>query len=608
MLEEQGLALRNKGLSLFEQRRYAEAVESLIEAWELGYEKQEILEFLYANFILPNEQEFRRNYEENNQGFSTLEFDELPIDFVYVEEDVFYLFDREGMEFLGRIVLKEPKEDEREVEFDSILIAEAWDIRQMLPYMEEKNWSTIYLVLDEWGKYFMSFCKLPGFTRRYLEKAVVFSSEELMWLYFRSYAWSYLPRTILAGNQDKYAQMITRIHEERLQAAGGEREQVFLSICIPSYNRGTFALRNIENLRKLPYDAEVEFILSNNGSVKDTEGYEEIKKLALCDSRIKYFAFEKNREVAANVRKVLELSSGRFAVIVSDEDLMLLEKVGAYLNFLLNHPDAGLVITDGYGSNFLGSEREVCRFPIGYDSINSAMNRNYITGMTINMEIFHGCKCLSRFGLLEGNVFVENYPHIAFGVMIAEQADVWDSGLCLWDAREVEETPSQEETLLAYMTLESRVAQQQGAIELLDSLMLLEREIVFRLSLERMQKTAYLLWLAYKLRTKAFAKESNWVEVCLGLYENNLKLCREGFSYLNEDGRKYLESAIEEILLDGISKNPAEELQSLKEKAVHQIVAALISYRMQTGSGFESGEYTDAKEKAESFLDIARKI
>ena len=61
---------------------------------------------------------------------------------------------------------------------------------------------------------------------------------------------------------------------------------MLLSICIPSHNRGHRALALVEELLQLPYGNELEIICSNNGSDKNTEGYEKLKEIK--DERFVY--------------------------------------------------------------------------------------------------------------------------------------------------------------------------------------------------------------------------------------------------------------------------------------------------------------------------------
>lgn len=84
----------NQGISCFEAGQYEDAVRNLIEAYHLGYQKEQILENIYNCFILPNEAEFRENYRKGSAEFVQLPFEACTLDFIPVSESRFYIFDK----------------------------------------------------------------------------------------------------------------------------------------------------------------------------------------------------------------------------------------------------------------------------------------------------------------------------------------------------------------------------------------------------------------------------------------------------------------------------------------------------------------------------------
>jgi len=62
----------------------------------------------------------------------------------------------------------------------------------------------------------------------------------------------------------------------------------------------------VEELLQLPYGNELEIICSNNGSDKNTEGYEKLKEIK--DERFVYYEFAENRRFVGNVNQVIRLS------------------------------------------------------------------------------------------------------------------------------------------------------------------------------------------------------------------------------------------------------------------------------------------------------------
>ena len=100
-MNEIGDAYYQAAAAYFESQQYEKAVESFIKAYAHGAYRKEILDHLYACFIMPNETEFRKNYEENRENLLTIPYEELEIDFIPVSDAKYYLFHRPSEEFIG---------------------------------------------------------------------------------------------------------------------------------------------------------------------------------------------------------------------------------------------------------------------------------------------------------------------------------------------------------------------------------------------------------------------------------------------------------------------------------------------------------------------------
>ena len=114
-----------------------------------------------------------------------------------------------------------------------------------------------------------------------------------------------MPRLIVAKDSQIYTAFFEKLHEKRLLEKQ-TKDNVFLTIGIPSYNRGKILLENIKHLQCLEYDAEIEFVVSNNGSQIEAEYYDQISKLN--DSRLVYTSFQSNQGYASNVLNVMSHS------------------------------------------------------------------------------------------------------------------------------------------------------------------------------------------------------------------------------------------------------------------------------------------------------------
>lgn len=581
-----------EAVNLFERELYEEAIEGFIELYEAGYEKDIILQNLYSCFVLPNEKEFKKNYERNKEGLTDIAFEKLPIDFIPISDKKYYLFHREYQQFLGNIDLSDLKPKEQTAEVRSLLIADHWDLREMIPYIRESGWNTVYILLDENRNEFLSFLKLPGIEEKLLHNALIFSDLNIMELFFEEYSEYYIPKVIVSKNRVDYQQIMIKLHRKRLENIESPRNNILLSVCIPSYNRGSIALKNVRNLLALEYDSEIEIVVSNNGSIHDAEGYETIRNIK--DSRIHYFEFEENQGYRQNIYNLLTLAKGKFLVFASDEDFMLTDRLHEFLNYLYNHVNAGMVYTTGYGVNF-APEREQ-NYGQGVPAIIFAMNRNYLTGLTLNMEWVRKNNVLERIKASWENFFVKSYTHAAMAVLTVEHTYALNSGIALWSAQKETEY----EGLQHYMYYDSRIKQQNDAIEWIEDVLQLQKNEKWQLILERMDKTFFLLEIAYHVKPKEYMQLIDWQKVCSLLYKNDENILEQKKNALSEEEYKGSKIHIENLYLNFIHRNPTKSLLSKQELFSYEMMERIIVYQYQNGKEID---YDLIKSKWITFLE-----
>ncbi len=241
-MENTGEFYFNQGISCFEAGQYEDAVRNLIEAYHLGYQKEQILENIYNCFILPNEAEFRENYRKGSAEFVQLPFEACTLDFIPVSESRFYIFDKEEQEFRGLFaVAQSPVRGERHT-LESILFADIWDIREMLPDMEQNQRAGIYILPGKGEAKFASFFKLPHLKEHYLGNAIVFKDEAIMQQFFAAFPDAVLPGEAVGRETQRCWELICRLHDKRIadfiaaeagqvpsweMFASGKREQAY---------------------------------------------------------------------------------------------------------------------------------------------------------------------------------------------------------------------------------------------------------------------------------------------------------------------------------------------------------------------------------------------
>lgn len=507
--------LFKEAIELFEAGEYDKSVQNLIGLYEHGYEKEQILNFLYQAFVEPNIEEFKKNYQTQADGLIDVEYEATQLDFIPVSDQKFYIWYKEEQRFVGNIDLNvEEQIEDRQRDFQSLLIAQTCDIREMIPFLLNKQYNTVYIVLNKNKEIFASFLKLPKIREYFLENAIIFENTKIMQLFFEEYSEFYIPRSIIAKDSQEYVTFFKDLHKRRLLKKR-EKNNVFLTIGIPSYNRGKILLENVKQLLNLEYDAEIEIVVSNNGSKIEADYYDQISKIN--DSRLVYTSFEANQGYASNVLNVMAHATGHFLVMCSDEDFLVLDKLSEFMQFLFENLQMAMSYTSGYGANF--GKDKIQKFNAGIDAIECAVNSNYLTGLVFNNTYISKYKILERIKQSRGNLFVEYYMHTAIATIIAQYGDVWKNPICLWESKyEKQSEEDGSKSLLSYMKYESRVEQMESAIKFMLNELKLNLEEQIQVVLERIVKTYYLLYLAYLYYWEESSKLKKWDNVCTELF------------------------------------------------------------------------------------------
>lgn len=106
-----------------------------------------------------------------------------------------------------------------------------------------------------------------------------------------------------------------------------DTNEILLSICIPTYNRGEILRETLKKITSESFE-KIEILVSDNASNDDTRNI--VRKY---DSfGIKYYRNSENMGVVFNIIKSLELSSGKYVVLSSDEDTPIVRNILSAIN------------------------------------------------------------------------------------------------------------------------------------------------------------------------------------------------------------------------------------------------------------------------------------
>lgn len=476
-------------LFLFDLHEYELSVSMFQTSYKLGYEKEKTIDLLYSCFVIPNQDEFRETYDvsiieyQKNILYSNIPcYDDLLIDFIPIAEDKYVIFDKESKQFEGIIDFsKDGISSYNQLcfddEFTDFIIYGDWNISKYHDYIVSGKDRIIYYIAENPMR-LLSFLKLPNIMEQYCSNIICVESINFLQRYFHENTATYLPHLYFAANEElieTITQMIETEHSYRLTKEGRNSSNIILTIGIPSYNRGHRALENIRHLMKLPYDAEIEFVLSNNCSIENTAGYDEIEKIQ--DSRISYFKFPDKPGQNINFCQTIDIAKGKYVCLLSDEDLINLPAIHHYLSILRKNPSISLAKgrTLVFYNNNTGKI-----YKKGKDAfLQTFLNTNYITGLIYRTDLFHRLNLYSwTENLIYSNYAVRSYPHSCwfsfysfYGDYLEDDVLLCMEGIAEDDAPEIDISNNSKNIMVrTYGTLERRIGQHNGYIDILNQL------------------------------------------------------------------------------------------------------------------------------------------
>ncbi|WPK12391.1 glycosyltransferase [Lysinibacillus louembei] len=500
---------------LFSIQEYKSCFQMLQKAAQWGYSREEIEKVLWEAFVEPNIDDFKSIYETNMNylissniinvrnfiRFEQLDYWLLPTGvtnqfYIYnkrkkiIEEEI-NLYDSENIEELSS-----------EDVFSDILVYESYSWKNILTFHNpaKKINKKMYIVLKNINK-FLSCVQGALLSEKIISNAIIFDSFGSMDDYFKNNK-VYLPRNIinLVDHSNTAQNYINAIHSHRLQRKRIEGDNnILLSVCIPTYNRGHRAYENIIHLLQMKYDEEVEFIISNNGTNNETQSY--YSKINIFnDARIKYFEFEENMGFALNLCKVCESAEGKYILLLSDEDVV---------NFsFLDNVMATLIQSQGALSILKASSDYQNRQPTkfaktGKDALLAFMlTSNYMSGIVYNRELLIQYKGIEYIKENLNNAACSIYPHMVWELMLCQSGNVQSTESILVFEGSPEEMEKEHVEYVDgnidisyYAKIESRLQQHKGFAQIIDLLELGEKDAAFRkmMYMKLCSKTLYLV-------------------------------------------------------------------------------------------------------------------
>ncbi len=255
----------------------------------------------------------------------------------------------------------------------------------------------------------------------------------------------------------------------------------------------------------------------------------------------------------ANFCQVLNISQGKYTCFISDEDSVNLLSIIHYLHVFRNNPDISFASGRGI-RNYTYSSCHT--YKMGSEAFfKTFLTTNYITGLIYRTDLYHSLK-LSEWTMkhISTNKGVSYYSQSCWVMFLSLCGNCYEDDTLLFVEGEEEEdqlvtsvgTNHTAKAMLPYTTLESRIEQHNGFIEVLNEFVsVLDSNIYLSAYCVLCNKTLFLLSLVKSLYIEA---GTSWDFICKEV-EN---CCYDGISKLDlnitADTKKLLIAKIDKCL------------------------------------------------------------
>lgn len=431
-IDAKGVAYVELANFMYQKTDYLSCLENLKRAQESAYSLVDIEKFIFDVFIDPNIEDFKQNYQNNSELFRAtgildkiIPFEELNYFFIPTfANDQYFVFSKKN-KTIGKCITLQSidltvKAGERDV-FSDHLVTGLDDFCQLAPVIKGINevGKRVYILLED-VNFFYSFIQLKEFNLIADKNFRVFHSERDFKNYFIKTHY-YLPRNIhdnLPSNPVG-EKLIREIHEYRLSKDGRNGKNVLLTIGIPSWNRGNRALNAVLRSIESEYDEEIEILVSNNGTDNDTkDDYKAIEKND--DSRITYIELEKDIGFPLNLCNIIEKSKGRFVLMQSDEDHVLVNQLPSILKRLQKNKNQLAVLKTKTNGQSVVPSTELTKDVRRSCSVY-AFTSNYLSGLIFNVKMALDGEVVSFIkSNYEKNIACLMYPHMVIELMLTQ--------------------------------------------------------------------------------------------------------------------------------------------------------------------------------------------
>lgn len=191
--------------------------------------------------------------------------------------------------------------------------------------------------------------------------------------------------------------------------------EIFLSICIPSYNRPEELRRLLDSIDATNSE-EIEIVIREDVAPKREEVRHTVEEFEKSTKYIvNYIENEKNYGYDKNIRQVAKSASGKWVMFMGDDDVFIPKSLDKYISFLKEQSDLGYVLrryetlnSQGKIESFRYSDHNVFVEP-GESAVVEWFRRSvFISGFCFKRALFTDYDCADYDGTLLFQIYIQS--------------------------------------------------------------------------------------------------------------------------------------------------------------------------------------------------------
>ena len=206
------------------------------------------------------------------------------------------------------------------------------------------------------------------------------------------------------------------------------KEKALFCICVMTFNRGGKAL-NLALALADQLDEQVQLLFMDNGSLRETESYQQLKMLSEQQPHIHYYRHEFNCGFNHNYLSCFRQANAVYMMMLSDEDFANVEMIRDVLPLLQQYPSVGvmrgsLATVEGAESRNSFDYADASYMAGEEAMIGFYMENNYFSGTIYHRDLLNEKGLIDMLANRIDDYGVAIYPHMYLDLIAAAVSDV----------------------------------------------------------------------------------------------------------------------------------------------------------------------------------------